>query len=104
MLQKPDDISIDNLLPELFYYLETQYDRLKAGDNTELLKDYNSMLMWRGEKHNFLIDNVKVEGTITEVDEDGQLWVDFGKKLVSFNLKRDRIPAIGNDNFTLRLV
>lgn len=87
LLQKPDDISIDNLLPELFYYLETQYDRLKAGDNTELLKDYNSMLMWRGEKHNFLIDNVKVEGTITEVDEDGQLWVDFGKKLVSFNLK-----------------
>ncbi|MGY5255076.1 biotin--[acetyl-CoA-carboxylase] ligase [Sphingobacterium spiritivorum] len=87
LLQKPDDISIDNLLPELFYYLETQYERLKAGDDTELLKDYNSMLMWRGEKHNFLIDNVKVEGTITEVDKDGQLWVDFGKKVVSFNLK-----------------
>ncbi|MGJ1266115.1 biotin--[acetyl-CoA-carboxylase] ligase [Sphingobacterium spiritivorum] len=87
LLQKPDDISIDNLLPELFHYLETQYERLKAGDDTELLKDYNSMLMWRGEKHNFLIDNVKVEGTITEVDKDGQLWVDFGKKVVSFNLK-----------------
>lgn len=87
LLQKPDDICIESLLPELFYYLETQYDRLKAGDGTELLKDYNSILMWRGEKHNFLIDNVTVEGTITEVDKEGQLWVDFGKKLISFNLK-----------------
>ena len=87
LLQKSDDICIENLLPELFYYLETQYDRLMAGDGTELLKDYNSILMWRGEKHNFLIDNVKVEGTITEVDKEGQLWVDFGKKLLSFNLK-----------------
>ncbi|WP_115170199.1 biotin--[acetyl-CoA-carboxylase] ligase [Sphingobacterium spiritivorum] len=87
LLQKPDDMCIESLLPELFYHLETQYDRLKAGDGAELLKDYNSILMWRGEKHNFLIDNVKVEGTITEVDKEGQLWVDFGKKVVSFNLK-----------------
>lgn len=87
ILQQTEDICIESLLPELFYYLERQYNRLKDGEETELLNDYNSILMWRNEKHNFLIDNVKVEGTITEVDMDGLLWVDFGKKVVSFNLK-----------------
>ncbi len=87
MLGQEDDLSIDQLLPSLFQHLQMQYELLKKGAHSELLKAYNTTLMWQGELRPFLIDDVEVQGKIVEVRKDGLLHVDFGKAIRTFQMK-----------------
>jgi BirA family biotin operon repressor/biotin-[acetyl-CoA-carboxylase] ligase len=81
------DYDITELLNHLCTAIEQQYLQLRAGKTAEINERYLSCLYRLGEQHRFLIDNQIFIGSITGVDDSGQLEVLIEGKLRKYNFK-----------------
>ena len=79
--------SIEKLLTEICNCIEYHYDQLKLGNRAHQKKLYLEYLFGINEKRSFKIDGILVEGKIIDVDESGNLAVDFDGHIATFGFK-----------------
>lgn len=81
-----ESYSIEKLLTEICSGIEHRYFQLKHGEH-EQKRLYCEALFGIHEKRMFKINGILVEGTIVDVDDNGQLVVDFDGHLAKFAFK-----------------
>lgn len=77
----------DELLGEILTLIEGRYLQAKRSGINTLQSDYLQRLFWRGEKHFFLVNGVKKEGIIKDVNEAGRLRVIIDEEERTFGLQ-----------------
>lgn len=81
------DSNIPELLSDLCKYLSEAYQALKNGGHETQLTQYKQHLYRLGESCPFLIDGVRVTGTLHGVTEEGRLLIDFDGHVADFDVK-----------------
>ena len=79
--------SIEKLLTEICNCIGYHYSQLIQGKQDQQKELYLSNLFGINEKRKFKIDGIPVEGKIVDVDESGNLVVDFDGHSASFGFK-----------------
>ena len=94
----PDGYNLPGLLSRLCETLEQRYLQLRAGQRDALKKDYLDVLYRYQQEHTFEANGRSFQGTITGVDESGQLAITsqgharlFGFKEVIFLMMNDEV-------------
>ncbi len=80
-------LHIENVTERLLQFLEKRYLELRAGHTGKLRYAYLQALFRYQEEHAFMVDNIKVQGQIVGVDEDGKLALEIDGELHYFGFK-----------------
>lgn len=82
------DGNIQELLSELCSHIEQEYRQLRDGSIAQQLARYKTYLYRLGELQPFWIDgDVKVNGVLSGVTDNGRLLIDFNGHMVDFDIK-----------------
>ena len=79
--------SIEKLLTEICNCIEYHYDQLKLGKQVLQKVLYLQRLYGMNETRQFKVNDILVEGKIIDVDDNGNLVVDFNGHLAKFGFK-----------------
>jgi BirA family biotin operon repressor/biotin-[acetyl-CoA-carboxylase] ligase len=79
--------SIEKLLTEICNCIEYHYNQLKLGKQAQQKALYLKHLFGMNEKRQFKIDDILVEGKIRDVEDNGNLVVDFDGHMAKFGFK-----------------
>ena len=75
------------ILKELFYSIESEYLKLKAGKQELSKKEYLENLYNVNEPAIFIFENNKIQGVIKEIDRFGKLGIEIEGQLQFFDFK-----------------
>jgi len=75
------------LLHDLGRHIEQAYNELKQSAHENLLAYYRQHLYRLNERHPFLVEGIRVHGTVTGVTENGRLQVTFDGHMADFDIK-----------------
>ena len=63
------------VMEDILHNLEAWYLKLRGGNKSEILEAYHKLLMWKGEKREFMAEGLYFYGTIQGIDTSGKLVV-----------------------------
>ncbi len=86
-IQLGGDVSLEDKLNELLFFIEKQYMLLKSSNEAKINSEYLDYFYWLGELKSFKINNEIIEGIIIGVDSIGKLQVEINNKIETFDLK-----------------
>ena len=87
-IERKEKFEINNLLFQLYAFLERQYLRLQKGSLDEILKDYEKCLFRKDQLKKYKLSDASViDAKIIGVEESGRLLVNHNEEIKSFDLK-----------------
>ena len=81
------ELDLNNILEKLTEKLEARYLQLRQGIYAALKSEYLQKLYWRNEMRTFATGEHTFKGTITGIDEAGQLCIESERGLQAYGIK-----------------
>lgn len=82
-----DDCNIQEILTELCSFIQHEYVQLKAGKSAFQMAEYKHYLYRMGQRMQYEVSGIAVDGIICGVTEEGRLLVDFDGHVTDFGIK-----------------